>query len=173
MILLYSIVNGILLLVYFMLSSGKFISLLEIMHLVLSHQNELITYYQQTNHIHLQILYLKHFFISQTLLCWSKILVSSAYRYAWLFGRTCGIYFFIYNKNNSDPNTDSWGTLQFMVPVFENTSNEMKKALCLKYEWNRQLHYLYNKYAESLGFQSDVVRAPVTEIFFLLFHLAV
>ena len=31
------------------------------MHLVLSLQNELITYYQHANRIHMQILYLKHF----------------------------------------------------------------------------------------------------------------
>ena len=51
----------ILLLLYVMLSSGKFLSLLEECILFYLHQNELITYYQQTYRIHLQILYSKHF----------------------------------------------------------------------------------------------------------------
>ena len=44
-----------------MLRSGKFLSLLKRILLFYLHQNELIAYYQQTNRIHLQILYSKHF----------------------------------------------------------------------------------------------------------------
>ena len=47
------------------------------MHLVLFLQNELITYYQQANRIHMQILYLKHFIFPKRPYADKKILLSS------------------------------------------------------------------------------------------------
>ena len=119
-----------------MLSSDKFLSLLKRKHLVLSSPkwtDSLLSINQ--SHTFANTLF-EIFSISVTYLCWQKILVSSAYRYVWVFDRACGVSF-IYSKNNKGLNIDPWGTRQFMVPVSQKTvSNETKKAPFVRKEWN-------------------------------------
>ena len=124
----------IVLLSYIMLSYGKFFSLLKRMHLVLS-SRKWIDILLSANHFQTFANSLfKTFLISVTSFNWEKMLVSSAYRYVWLFGRAFGMSF-IYNRNNKSPNKDPWGTPQFMVLPLENAlSNKSKKALSDKYE---------------------------------------
>ena len=60
---------------------------------------------------------------------------SSAYNYAWLFDRDCGISF-IYSKIDNGPNIDPWGNPQFMALISKNAmSNETKNALYVTQEW--------------------------------------
>ena len=100
----------------------------------------MIIYDEHTNRWHSQIL--SKISISVTSLCWQKILVSSAYSYVWLVDRAFGIPF-IHNKNNKGPNIDPSGTRQIMVPASEKTlSNERKKDLFFRLEWN---HFLFEK----------------------------
>ena len=100
------------------------------------HQNELIAYYQQTNYIYSQILYSNIFDFRNVLKCWQKILVSSAYRYIWVFEKVCGISF-MYSKNSIGLNIDPWVTLQYMVPASEKpVPNETKVALFVRSERN-------------------------------------
>ena len=62
-----------------------------------------------------------------------KNAVLSAYRYAWLTDRDCGISF-IYSKNNKIPNTDPWGNPQFRAPAPENTLSDKNSCLWGKNE---------------------------------------
>ena len=122
----------ILLLLYVMLSPGKFLSLLKIMHFVLSIPKWIDNLFSTNQSNTFTNSLFKTLSISVTYLCLQKILVSSAYRYVWVFDKACGISF-IYSKNKKDLSIDLWGTLQFMAPAFEKTvPNETKITLFVR-----------------------------------------
>ena len=112
--LFYSVV------VYVMLSSGRFFSLLKRNNLILD-STKWIGSSLSTNHSHtFARCLLKTFSIF--------VLMSSTYRYVLLSDRTCAISV-IYSKSNKGLNIDPWGNLQFIVSAYENTlSNETKKS---------------------------------------------
>ena len=122
----------ILLLLYVMLSSGKFLSLLKRMRFVLSSPKWIVSLLSTNqSHTFANSLY-KTFSISVTSLCWQKILVSSSYRYTWVFDKAWGISF-MYSKYSKGPKIDPWGTPQFMIPASEKiVPNEMKITLFVR-----------------------------------------
>ena len=88
----YSIYEIVLFYCYRTLSSGRFFPYWNECIYFHLHQNELTTYYQQTSRIHSHIPCLKHFQFRYRPYVDKKI-VSSTYKYAWLFGRACIISF--------------------------------------------------------------------------------
>ena len=104
-----------LLLLHVMLISGKFLSLLKRMHFDLYLPKWTDSLLSTNQSYAFQNSLSKTFSISVTSLCWQKILVSSAYRYVWVFDKACRISF-LYSINNKGPNIDPWGTPPLMFP---------------------------------------------------------
>ena len=114
-----------------MLSSDKFLSLLKIMHLVLSLWRWIDSLLSRNQSHTFSNSLFNRFLICVTSLCWLKILLLSAVRYAWVFDRACRLSF-IYHKSNRVLNMDPWGNSEVYGPCFRKDSvcwNE-KSSIC-------------------------------------------
>ena len=131
----------IMLLLYVMLSSGKFLFQLKKMHFVLSSSkwiDSLLSINQ--SHTFANSLF-KASSISIMSLCWQKILVPSAYRYVWVFDKACGRSF-ICNKNNKGPNIVPFGELHSLWSLLPKRGCLMKRKKLYLWDTSENISFI-------------------------------